>query len=129
MKFGLGHENHPEASTGNYRKPHKAPTPTPRKPSGLLNWGLICLLAIMGLGLALNPIMGRWQDYQDAQASLYRAQTEYLQAQEDLERLQAEQALVNHPDYLADIARRDYYYSKPGEIIFRYELPTEDMSP
>lgn len=34
---------------------------------------------------------------------------------------------VQDPDYIAGLARRDYYYSKPGELIFELEDATQSM--
>lgn len=40
---------------------------------------------------------------------------------EEQRALHQEYQLFTSPDYLAEVARRDYYYSKPGEIIFNIQ--------
>ena len=64
---------------------------------------LIGALAFAGIPL--------WRAYQEVKADQEQA------VKENREVFQATQQMKD-PAYLEDVARRDYYYTKPGEIIF-----------
>lgn len=76
---------------------------------------VICLVPITFLAKNLWTTYQEKQsyeaDYRLAQTNNQQAVEQNRQAQEDFQRLK-------DPNYLAEIARRDYYYSKDGELIF-----------
>lgn len=79
---------------------------------------LICLVFI---------ILAAWA-YKDAldksilaQEQLGNAQAQHAEVVEENKLAQQENNRRQSEDYLGQIARRDYYYSKEGEIIFHFE--------
>ncbi|MDA3128847.1 septum formation initiator family protein [Aliibacillus thermotolerans] len=65
--------------------------------------------------------------------TLHSINEEQAALQEQLEALQAEQARLeqdienyNDLNYIADIARKDYYLTKPGETLFRVPEKSSD---
>ncbi|WP_027964458.1 FtsB family cell division protein [Halalkalibacillus halophilus] len=79
-------------------------------------------------------IIGSLSIFHFQQRSAYNdQQQEYQQLEEDLQVYQSEQSslereieLLNDVDYLLQIARKDYFFSKEGEVIFT--LPDEEPS-
>lgn len=84
---------------------------------------VLAIIAIIFGGISFGTIY--------AQTSLLEAKRdEKVMLQDQLEQLQHEEKRLyqdiqnyNDLDYIADIARRDYYLSKPGETLFK--LPTQ----
>ena len=74
-----------------------------------------CLFVI---GMLAIPLFKAYQTGQVALKDYKEAQANNIQAVENNRIIQAEYQRSNDPSYLEDIARRDYYYSKQGEIIF-----------
>lgn len=79
---------------------------------------IIFALGIVAVILASVPLVQAYkeagmvtQELQTVREQEKEAMQENIQAQEQYKHMQ-------DPEYLADVARRDYYYSKPGEIIF-----------
>ena len=91
------------------------------------NWRFrgIMLVIVIALGFATYSFISTFQRYQANQAQLEVAQLDYQQAQESLAELNERKQILEDPDYLAQVARRDYYYSKPGEIIFNIESDSQ----
>lgn len=65
--------------------------------------------------------------------TLHSKEEEKILLQEQLKSLQAEQARLerdienyNDLNYIADIARKDYYLTKPGETLFRVPEKSSD---
>lgn len=74
---------------------------------GLLTIALACLPLIQTVGESKAV----HQQYTATQELEEEAKVENLMSQEEYQHMQ-------DPDYLAEVARRDYLYSKPGEIVF-----------
>lgn len=74
---------------------------------GLLSIGLTCIPLVQAISdsKAIN------EEYAISKQLEEEAMQENLKSQEEFQHMQ-------DPDYLADVARRDYLYSKPGEIVF-----------
>ncbi len=51
---------------------------------------------------------------------------EFARLQVEQKDLQIEIENLNNLDYIAEVARKDYYLSKPGEIIFKVTSPSSD---
>ena len=93
--------------------------PQPRPTS--TNW-LRMLVFHAGLLVMVGFAIASWQKIQQEQRQvqdqLVQAKAEQeLAIKQNRELFQATQQLKD-PQYLEDVARRDYYYTKPGEIIF-----------
>lgn len=79
-------------------------------------------------------IVGFLASYHVNQRMLYTEKiNEYKQMQEELELLVGEQTgleeeieLLNNDDYILEIARSNYFYSKKGELLFK--LPEKSAS-
>lgn len=98
----------------------------PRQVTSLGRLGIIVLvgsLVLLAVGL---PIKDSLSQYRSQETELKAVKAEYQQAQQ--RHLELNEALkrLDDPEYLAEIARKDYYYSKPGEIIFNLEGLQED---
>lgn len=72
---------------------------------------LVIVLTIISLGQTLI-------EHQAVSAQLASSQATYNQLVETNRQAQQEYNQVLDEAYLAEVARKDYYYSKPGEIIF-----------
>lgn len=68
--------------------------------------------------VAAIPLMNTWIQTHEYQAKFEEAKKHNQQAVEANRQVQAQYQKVNDPAYLEEVARRDYYYSKDGEIIF-----------
>lgn len=82
-----------------------------------------CLVMLVLVGIPLYQSYSQMQVNQD---QYQQAQAENRQVVENNRLIQREYQKFIDPDYLEEIARRDYYYSKNGEIIFI--LPEEDTT-
>lgn len=81
----------------------------------------VALLCILLLTFFLSAIKSALDSRALALEELGQVQTVYQQAVENNRLAQQERNQVQDADYMGQIARRDYYYSKPGEIIFQFE--------
>lgn len=83
----------------------------------LMQWvlGSIVVVVLVSSAWSLYQTVNA---YQEQQISLQESKKEYQEAQKLHAQLIEESKLVSDSDYLGQIARRDYYYSKPGEVIF-----------
>ena len=92
-----------------------------------VNWRfrVIMVMIVAALGVATYGLFTTLQRYQTNQTHLEMAKLDYQQAQESLAELKDQQLILDDPDYLAQLARRDYFYSKPGEIIFNIESDSQ----
>ncbi|KMJ56623.1 cell division protein [Bacillus sp. LL01] len=87
--------------------------------------GLIRRLSVLGIiGFILAGIAS--VTFYAQASSVNEKQEEKLALEQELELLKAEesrleQEIINYNDldYIAEIARRDYYLSKPGETLFK----------
>lgn len=86
----------------------------------LTQWVLGGITALV-LGTSAWSLYQTVNAYQEQQLALQEAKTEYQAAQESHAQLVEESKRVSDPEYLGQIARRDYYYSKPGEIVFELD--------
>lgn len=85
-------------------------------------------------GVAVLITFGVMTTYHVKQRSVHAdKQAEYEQLQKDYEHqlqiendLQEEVALLKDPEYVLEIARTNYFFSKEGEMIFK--IPDEDPS-
>lgn len=110
----------------NQRMTNNMPDPFVNKQSTKhLKTGFLAVVCLVVLVILAIPLYKAYLDLQDNEASLKLAQAENQQAVENNRDIQIEYQRVNDPNYLEDIARRDYYYSKKGEIIFI--LPEEEV--
>lgn len=89
----------------------------------ILSLCCICLIVITCASLK------KIADQKDAALErLAQAQEQYDQAVMQNRTAQRTQQEMLNSDYLSQIARRDYYYSKEGEIIFDIEDTTQDST-
>lgn len=72
------------------------------------------------------PLIKAYLDSKEYQAAYEAEQAANKQAVEQNRLIQADYQRVKDPEYIEDIARRDYYYSKEGELIFI--LPEESQA-
>lgn len=79
-------------------------------------------VVVLGASWSLFQTLGKQQATME---HLNQAQAVNRQAVENNRQAQQEFQRVQDSEYLAQIARRDYYYSKEGEIIF--DLKEEDQ--
>ena len=76
------------------------------------------VILIGALAFAGIPLWRAYQDQVAAEQAYQEVKAGQEQAvEENREVFQATQQM-KEPAYLEDVARRDYYYTKPGEIIF-----------
>lgn len=86
---------------------------------------LCCICLIVITCMSLKKIV----DQKDAALErLAQAQEQYDQAVMQNRTAQRTQQEMLNSDYLSQIARRDYYYSKEGEIIFDIEETLQDST-
>nr|WP_276931758.1 septum formation initiator family protein [Globicatella sulfidifaciens] len=76
---------------------------------------VVCLLLI---GVACFSLMNNIGKKQATLEQLTQVQAKHNQAVEKNRQAQQEYHQVQDSEYLEQVARRDYYYSKEGEIIF-----------
>ena len=82
--------------------------------------------AIICLAFALISCVRAHKALSQSQAQLTEAQTAFKQTQNKYQAVQLEYQRSQDPEYLAKLARRDYFYSKEGEIIFDIESDKMD---
>ena len=75
--------------------------------------------------LGLTLFLSLFFPYLDQKEKLRQAEENYTEISKDLERLEKEAALkeeqienLNNDEYIADLARRDFFMSKDGEVIY-----------
>ena len=93
--------------------------------------GLIRRLTALGItGVAIAVVftvilVSQWSmlEAKKTERAALETQLEELQAEES--RLKQEVQNYNDLDYIAEIARRDYYLTKPGETLFKLPEPTD----
>lgn len=94
------------------------------KPLGLrvrqLMLSVIAVGVLVSLGATLNQTL---IIKAEKESELKSAKVAHQQAVEANKQANQAEKLVQDPEYLADVARRDYFYSKNGEILF--VLPEE----
>ena len=82
---------------------------------------LIVLGILLTVGVMFYPV---WQRQQDMRAALVALEREKVEKTALLEKSQREiELLRNDPEYLETIARDRLNLMKPGETIFRVEIP------
>ncbi|MDT8862656.1 septum formation initiator family protein [Alkalihalobacillus sp. MEB130] len=87
--------------------------------------GLLRRLSVMAIFVVALASIASVSIYTQA-SSLDEKRQEQVELEEQLKQLQAEEARLrqdienyNDLDYIAEIARRDYYLTKPGETLFK----------
>lgn len=94
----------------------------PNKPASKQSFGIrtmgIIILGIVVVGLSTFPLLQALSDSQETTQTLKDTKQAEKEAMQENIQAQEEYKHMQDPDYLSDVARRDYYYSKPGEIIF-----------
>lgn len=86
----------------------------------------VCLAVILTFSLAIKSAL---DTKALALSKMVQTQKVYQQAVENNRIAQQERNLVQDEEYMGQIARRDYFYSKPGEIIFNFEeVPAEQTT-
>lgn len=78
----------------------------------------IIFTCILVMCVAAIPLIKTWIQTHEYKAKFEEAKHQNQQAVEANRQIQAQYQQVNNPEYLEEVARRDYYYSKDGEIIF-----------
>ncbi|UUX32886.1 FtsB family cell division protein [Fundicoccus culcitae] len=126
---------------GNYRKEqkvihlnpssHQKPINTDVKRSTHRFRGFSKALLYIGLLIVLSifvvPLYQTYTQSQQVKSEYEQAVADNTQAAQRYQTVQDEFQLLQNPEYIAEIARRDYYYSKPNEIIF--DLGENNQSP
>ena len=107
---------------GNVRRNSRVTPSSNSEPNSTPFVNLIVFLA----GLSLLIVGGTQYIYARNQEQLALEQLEQAKQQEqqaiaELVATKEEYLLMQDPEYLQEVARRDYYYSNPGEIIFEIE--------
>lgn len=92
-----------ETSTTFFRQPRK------------IVFALVGIVAILMTGYPMIQTLTHSKEVAHDYAVSQEAHEQAIQQNRSV---QQEYQKVQNPDYLAEIARRDYFYSKPGEIIF-----------
>ncbi|MDQ0158460.1 FtsB family cell division protein [Alkalibacillus salilacus] len=67
--------------------------------------------------------------HEDKKAEQEQLQAELKTAKDEQERLEREVELLNDTDYLLQIARKDYFFSREGEVIFNLPEDSEEGEP
>lgn len=89
---------------------------------------------LITFAVATAVVIGLLTSYHINQRALYSDKAkEYEQLQEELQALKVSQTeleeeinLLNNDDYVLEIARSNYFFSKKGELLFK--LPSESSS-
>lgn len=88
------------------------------RPVHLKRGRLFMLVACIMIGLSLWSLLQTFQRHQKAEEALAQTEATLHLTQDQFQQVKAEHERSQDPDYLAKLARRDYYYSKDGELIF-----------
>lgn len=78
---------------------------------------LILLLIFVFLVWAIITMFTQWSDIKETKNELIKLQAEEQKALENKEVHEKEALMLKNYDYIAEIARKYYFLSKPGEII------------
>lgn len=87
---------------------------------------LIFVMGLVILGLGGYPLVSAHINGNQVDQAYQELKLAEEEAMHENIRLQQEYQLMQDPDYLAEVARRDYLYSKPGEIVFDLEDDEEE---
>lgn len=79
---------------------------------------IIGLVGVIAVAIAGFPMIQTLTHSQEIAENYATTQAMHEQAIQQNRVVQQEYQKMQDPEYLAEIARRDYFYSKPGEIIF-----------
>ncbi|MBG9980674.1 septum formation initiator family protein [Facklamia sp. DSM 111018] len=79
---------------------------------------VLTVLGLLIMGLVAYPLFKTIDSTQSVKSQLVEAEKNYQLAQEYYETVKDEHERSQDPEYLAKIARRDYYYTDDGEIVF-----------
>lgn len=106
---------------------HKKANNRQKKRKGLIRrltlFGLILVILLFSLG---TKLIEQQAVLQTKQAEKKALEERLVQLGKEQEKLRSEIILLNNEDYIAKIARRDYYLSKDGETIFK--IPEDSPS-
>ncbi|MBZ6527059.1 septum formation initiator family protein [Aerococcaceae bacterium DSM 111021] len=96
------------------------PVEKKKKPNNAFKMQTLGVLAIgiIGVTLATVPLVQAYWESEVLTQELATAKEQEKEAMQENIQAQEEYKHMQDAEYLADVARRDYYYSKPGEIIF-----------
>lgn len=79
---------------------------------------IIGLIGFFAVAIAGFPMIQTLTHSKEIAENYATTQAMHEQAIQQNRAVQQEYQKMQDPEYLAEIARRDYFYSKPGEIIF-----------
>lgn len=86
-----------------------------KKSGSSIFFSLVCTTLI---ALAVLPLKQSVESMEKAKAELIETETKFQNIKERAHLVQSEYQKSKDPEYMAKIARRDYYYSEDGEVIF-----------
>lgn len=78
-------------------------------------WLFVCMLFFTWTGIQWFHQMGQ---ISDKRAELKRSTQQLSEAEAEKRELQIEIEHLHDPEYIAELARKEYYMTKKGEIIF-----------
>ncbi len=87
---------------------------------------MFVLLVMVVAGAMVMYHVNQQSIYAEKQQHYQKLQTEMSSLKEKKKDLKEEVEMLNNEDYVLQIARSDYFFSKKGEIIFK--MPNEDPS-
>jgi len=79
---------------------------------------VLVMVGLIAIALAGIPLLRTMSRSAEVAENFEQTQQAHNQAVQQNRVVQQEYLRLQDPEYLAEIARRDYYYAKPGEIIF-----------
>lgn len=79
---------------------------------------VLAFVGVTALAFAGIPLLQTLSHSTEVAQTFEQTQQAHNQAVQQNRVVQQEYLKLQDPEYLAEIARRDYYYAKPGEIIF-----------
>lgn len=94
---------------------HIESKPSPPKKGRKVALAFIGAAAIAFAGI---PLLSTMSHSTEVAQNFKQTQQAHNQAVQQNRAVQQEYLRLQDPEYLTEIARRDYYYAKPGEIIF-----------
>jgi cell division protein DivIC len=80
---------------------------------------VVMVIALVLSAIGVTTIMAQAQTLQDKQQQKLELQAELSQLESEQIKLEQDIENYNDLDYIAEVARRDYFLSKEGEIIFK----------
>lgn len=96
--------------------------PAPVNKSNTLKTALPKIIMVLSVAFSLTflvkSIKSRNEELKVAQKELEIVEVEHKKVCEENKKIKDEYQQTQEPDYLEEVARRDYFYSKPGEIVF-----------